>query len=28
VHYLCRVDFDAYARMAVDLVNAPMDDLN
>ncbi len=28
MHYLCRVDFDAYARMAVDLVNAPLDDLN
>ena len=26
--YGCRVDFDAYARMAVDLVNAPLDDLN
>jgi predicted RNA-binding Zn ribbon-like protein len=25
--YLCRVNFDAYARTAVDLVNAPMDDL-
>ncbi len=28
MHYLCRVDFDAYARMAVDLVNAPLDDLS
>jgi predicted RNA-binding Zn ribbon-like protein len=25
--YLCRVNFDAYARTAVDLVNADMDDL-
>src|SRR3954470_11971760 len=25
--YLCRVNFDAYARTAVDLVNADMDEL-
>ena len=25
--YGCRVDFDAYARTAVDLVNADLDDL-
>src|SRR3981189_3618951 len=24
VVYLCRVDFDAYARTAVDIVNAPL----
>lgn len=28
MHYLCRVNFDAYARTAVDLVNAPLDDLS
>lgn len=27
IDYLCRVDFDAYARTAVDLVNAELDDL-
>jgi predicted RNA-binding Zn ribbon-like protein len=26
--YRCRVNFDAYAHRAVDLVNAPMDDLD
>jgi len=28
IDYLCRVDFDAYARTAVILVNAKLDDLN
>jgi predicted RNA-binding Zn ribbon-like protein len=26
--YLCRVDFDAYARTAVDIVNAPLHDMD
>ena len=26
--YVCRVNFDAYARTAVDLVNAPLDSLD
>jgi len=28
VDYVCRVNFDAYARTAVDLVNAPLDSLD